>query len=74
MDIMMPAMNGCEMLRHIKKDSLNHSVPIIVLSNSAQDKDIEEAKKCGAASYLLKASITPVKLISEIKKVLNIKK
>lgn len=71
MDVMMPAMNGCEMLKHIKKDSLNHEVPIIVLSNSAQDKEVEEIRKCGAASYLLKSSITPVKLINEIKKVLN---
>lgn len=71
MDIVMPAMNGCEMLKKIKAGSLNHSVPVIVLSNSAQDKDIEEAKKCGAVSYLLKSKITPVKLIKEANKVLN---
>lgn len=71
MDIMMPAMNGCEMLKKIKKESLNHDVPVIVLSNSAQDKDIEEAKQCGAVGYLLKSKITPVKLIKEAKKVLN---
>ncbi|MDO8259976.1 MAG: response regulator [Candidatus Magasanikbacteria bacterium] len=72
MDMTMPAMNGCDMLKHIKKDSLNHEIPIIVLSNSAQDKDIEETIKCGASNYLLKSQITPVRLISEIKKVLNI--
>jgi DNA-binding response OmpR family regulator len=71
MDVVMPAMDGCQMLKKIKKESLNHSVPVIVLSNSAQDKDIEEAKKCGAVSYLLKSQITPVKLIKETKKVLN---
>jgi len=73
MDMTMPAMNGCEMLKHIKKDSLNHEIPIIVLSNSAQDNDIAEAKSCGATDYLLKSQITPVRLIAEIKKVLNIK-
>lgn len=72
MDMTMPAMNGCDMLKHIKKDSLNHEIPVIVLSNSAQDNDIAEAKRCGATDYLLKSQITPVKLIAEIKKVLNI--
>ena len=72
MDMTMPAMNGCEMLKHIKKDSLNHTIPIIVLSNSAQDRDIEDTIKNGASNYLLKSQITPVRLIEEIKKVLNI--
>lgn len=71
MDIVMPAMDGCVLLKKIKKNSKNKKIPIIVLSNSAQDKDIEEIIKCGAASYLLKSKITPVKLINEIKKVLN---
>ena len=41
------------------------------MSNSAQDKDIEETKKCGADSYLLKSEITPAGLIEEISKYLE---
>jgi len=73
MDMTMPAMNGYDMLMNIKKDSLNTQIPVIVLSNSAQDQDIAETLKCGASNYLLKSQITPVRLIEEIKKVLNIK-
>lgn len=68
MDIMMPAMNGMQMLEEIRRDSKNVNTPIIVLSNSAQDRDIETAKQHGATSFLLKSKITPVRLVKEIEK------
>lgn len=71
MDMVMPAMDGCEAIKQIKKDKKINKVPIIVLSNSAQDGDIERAKKCGANSYLLKSQITPARLAKEIKRVLK---
>jgi len=69
MDMNMPAMNGFDMLRQIKADSQNKDTYIIVLSNSAQDEDIARAKSVGANRYLLKATITPKKLIKEIEKI-----
>ena len=70
MDMIMPAMDGCEAIKKLKLDSRTKNVPIIVLSNSAQDRDIVEAKKCGAARYLLKSQVTPTRLSKEIDKVL----
>ena len=72
MDIVMPAMNGYNAIKALKVDKKTKDVPIIALSNSAQDKDIKKAKQYGAACYLLKAQITPVKLIDEIKKLLKV--
>jgi len=71
MDMVMPAMDGRQALKKLKADVKTKDVPIIVLSNSAQDRDIEQAKKCGAASYLLKSQITPTRLVKEIKKVIE---
>jgi CheY-like chemotaxis protein len=71
MDVVMPAMNGVELLRKLREESLHSNIPIIVLSNSAQDQDIAEAKKNGATAYLLKAKITPANLVKEIKKYLK---
>lgn len=71
MDVLMPAMNGVEMLKEIKKESANMDVPIVVVSNSAQDQDISDAKSAGATSFLLKSQITPGKLIKEIEKQLT---
>lgn len=70
MDIVMPAMRGNEAIKKIRES--NKSVPIIVLSNSAQERDITEAKKMGADSYLIKALITPTKLVQEIKRMLKL--
>jgi len=71
MDIVMPAMDGHKMLEQIKKDSKNKKAPVLVLSNSGQEQDIDKAKKCGATCYLLKASITPARLVSELEKTIK---
>lgn len=71
MDMMMPAMNGYTAIKKIKKIETEKNIPIIILSNSAQDKDIEKAKKCGATCYYLKSQITPKKLANEINKLLK---
>lgn len=71
MDMVMPAMSGLELLKKIREESLQPNVPILVLSNSAQDKDIDEAKECGANDYLLKSLTTPTTLMKEIKKYLK---
>jgi CheY-like chemotaxis protein len=71
MDMVMPAMNGYDAIKELKKNNKTKAVPIIVLSNSAQEEDIAEAKKLGAAVYLLKSQITPAKLVGEIRKVLG---
>jgi len=73
MDMMMPAMNGYEMLKAIKADSKNINTPIIVISNSAQDAEIEKSLELGVNKYLLKSSITPGDLIREIEQLIKAK-
>jgi len=71
LDMVMPAMNGYEAIKALKADDNTKDVPIIILSNSAQDGDIKEAKKLGATACLLKSMITPAKLVEEVKKILD---
>ncbi|MDD5071873.1 MAG: response regulator [Patescibacteria group bacterium] len=71
MDMMMPAMNGYRAIKELKTSEETKDIPIIVLSNSAQDKDIERAKECGAAGYLLKSRITPARLVKEIERIIK---
>ena len=71
MDIMMPAMNGHQMLRSIKEESKNIDTPVIVISNSAQDEDIESAIALGADRYFVKSNITPKKLVDELAKLMK---
>jgi len=53
-DVMMPGMNGYEVVEAIRKDSRFLNIPFIFLSAKAMDTDIEHAKKLGANSYLTK--------------------
>jgi len=71
LDMVMPAMNGYDALKILKADASTKDVPVIILSNSAQDKDIERAKKLGAAACLLKSSITPAKLVGVVERILK---
>ena len=71
MDMVMPAMHGSELLKKLRAESLHQDAPIIVLSNSAQDKEIEEAIANGARAYLLKSLTTPASLMKEVKKYLK---
>jgi len=44
---------------------------VIILSNSAQDKDIAKAKELGAVACLLKSAITPAQLVKEVEKIID---
>ena len=52
LDIVMPGINGIEVLESVKK--INPSIPVIILSASAQPKTVVEAMKMGAADFLVK--------------------
>ena len=47
-------MSGLEVLRHIKEHDKMKSIPIIMLTSSARDKDINQAYELGANSYIEK--------------------
>lgn len=54
MDLNMPKMNGLEFLRLIKADETLKEIPIIVLTTSNEEQDIDESFKLGAAGYMVK--------------------
>jgi len=71
LDIVLPAMNGWEILREIKKDDKLNGLKIIVLSNLGEKEDVEKGMKNGADRYLVKAHYTPTEVIKEIKDILG---
>lgn len=54
LDINLPKVNGLEILHQFKASRLSQKVPIIVLTTSAEDRDIQSAYKLGANSYIVK--------------------
>ncbi len=54
LDLRMPKMNGLEVLRRLKSHPKFSSIPVVILTTSSEDSDIEEAYKLGCNSYIVK--------------------
>jgi DNA-binding response OmpR family regulator len=67
LDLILPGIDGFEVLSLMKKDSALSSIPVIILSNLGQKEDIDKAMKLGANDYLIKAHFTPGEIIEKIK-------
>lgn len=66
LDVVMPGMDGFELLKKIKTEKLSPESIIIMLSNLGQESDIERAKQIGADGYIIKASATPGEIVKKI--------
>ncbi len=73
LDIVMPGMDGFEILDAIRKEKIVPTTKIIVLSNQGQDSDIEKAKALGAVGYIIKASAIPSEVYAETIKIIETK-
>ncbi len=59
LDIMMPKMNGLEVLDKLKGDDETKDIPVVVLTNLASEKDAEAALTKGAVRYIIKSEQDP---------------
>jgi len=71
LDLILPGIDGFEVLTRMGKDPEIASIPVIVLSNLGQKEDVERGLKLGAKDYLIKAHFTPGEIIEKIKKYLK---
>lgn len=71
LDLILPGIDGFEVLAQMKEDQSVTKIPVIILSNLGQREDIERGLKLGAVDYLVKAHFTPGEIIEKIKKVLK---
>lgn len=71
LDVVMPGMNGFELLKKIEDEKLAPGTIKIILSNRGQTNDIEEGKKYGASGYIVKANSTPAEVIEQVKEYLK---
>ena len=54
LDLLMPGIDGIEVLRKIQSDEKVRRVPVIIVSGSEDTKDIEQCKKAGAVGFITK--------------------
>ena len=71
LDIMMPKINGFDVLKDIKADPDLKDTPVIVLTALIQDVDRLQGKKLGADDYIVKSETMPGEVIEKIKKLIK---
>jgi PAS domain S-box-containing protein len=68
LDVMMPNMNGIEVLKELKKDETTKHIPVIMLSSLGEEAVIVSAKEAGAEDYIIKSDFTPEELLVKVQK------
>jgi DNA-binding response OmpR family regulator len=71
LDLILPGMDGFDVLKEIKADANTAKIPVIILSNLGQKEEVEKGLKLGANDYMIKAHFTPDEIVEKIKKVLG---
>ena len=71
LDIVLPHIDGWEILREIEKDEKFKDLKIFVFSNLGQKGEVEKGLKMGVVKYFIKAHFTPKEIVEEIKKALS---
>ncbi len=74
LDILLPGIDGFEILTRLKANASTKNIPVILLSNLGQQSDVDKGEKLGAEKFLIKATVTLDEIISEMKAVIFRKK
>lgn len=67
LDIMLPGINGLEVLRQVKQDPKTKELKVVLLTNLGQETVIKQGFGLGAIGYLIKSSYNPDQIINEVK-------
>jgi DNA-binding response OmpR family regulator len=67
LDLILPEMDGFEVLEQKRKDDEIKNIPVIILSNLGQKEEIDRGLQLGAVDYLVKAQFSPSEIIAKIK-------
>jgi len=70
LDILMPKMDGFEVLTELKNDINTKNIPIILLTNLSQKDEIARGLELGAVDYLIKAHFMPSEVVDKINRLL----
>ena len=70
LDIVLPNVDGWQVLKQIKDIQGAEKIKILVLSNLGQKEEVEKGLKLGADKYLIKSNFTPSQVVAELKKLI----
>ncbi len=70
LDLILPGIDGFEVLARIKENPKTSILPIVILSNLGQKDEVEKGLKLGAIDFLIKAHFTPEEIVEKIRAIL----
>jgi DNA-binding response OmpR family regulator len=71
LDLLLPDMDGFDILKKIREAEFYHDTPVIIFSNLSETKDVERGKKLGASEFMVKANYTLDELAQKIKSLIG---
>jgi DNA-binding response OmpR family regulator len=67
LDLILPKVNGFEVLTELKAEPKTREVPVIVLSNLGQEEDMRRVKNLGAVDFLVKSNMSIHDVVGRVK-------
>ena len=71
LDLVMPEMDGFEVLKKIKEEKDLKDVPVIILSNLGQQEDIDRAQALGVFKYIIKSNVSIHQMVESVEEALG---
>lgn len=71
LDVILPKMDGFEVLTELKKDPTTKGIPVILLTNLSQKDEVKKGLELGAKDFLIKAHFMPNEVVEKVKGVLD---
>lgn len=71
LDLILPGMDGYDILSILKKDKKLSSIPVVILSNLGQKEEIDRAMSLGVDEFLVKVNFVPEEIVEKIKSVIQ---
>ena len=71
LDIFLPKKDGFAILQDLKKSSITKNIPVIMMTNLSESKNIKKAVNLGAVDYLVKSNFLPNEIVEKVKQVLS---
>ena len=71
LDIVLPKMDGFEILKRIKENPQMQNIKVVLLTNLGQEEDIKKGLQLKADAYMIKAHFTPTQVVDQVNELLK---
>ncbi|OGY84190.1 MAG: hypothetical protein A3F54_03780 [Candidatus Kerfeldbacteria bacterium RIFCSPHIGHO2_12_FULL_48_17] len=71
LDILLPEIDGMDVLESLKKDPKTRNIPVIIVSNYSDRERIQQGLKLGATDYMIKAHFSPDDIVKKVKEIIQ---